>query len=504
MRQGKGISRRKFLIGTAGAAVLTGAGAGMLPSHGPSNTSSLAGSGPMIAKETREVPEMPNIILFHVDNLGLGEPGCYGGGALRGAETRRIDQFASEGLKLLNYNVEAQCTPTRSALMTGRYSIRSGNHTVALAGQGDGLVAWERTMGDILSDAGYATACLGKWHIGAEDGRWPTDHGFDEWYGIAHSYDECLWPDDPWYDAARDPVSYVLESRKGTSPKQVEQLTVEVRRNIDTEYQRRALDFVMRNVDNGTPFFLYYNHSMMHLPTVPRDEFKGSSGNGDFADCLLQLDHDFGALLDHVDELGIADSTVVIFAGDNGPEEMLPWRGTPGFFEGSYFTSSEGGIRTPCLIRWPGVMPAGQHSNEIVHVTDMFATLVNWAGGQVPADRVIDGIDQTPFFLAEQEESNREGFIFWVGERMHGAKWRNFKLRLVDQKYYFDPAPPLGFAHLQNLAVDPKEREPINYPYLHTWTVAHFARMLKEFQASVEKEPLIPAGAPLDYVPKAG
>ena len=156
----------------------------------------------------------PNIIYFHIDNLGQGELGCYGGGMLRGADTRRIDHFASQGMRLTHFVVEAQCTPTRSALMTGRYSIRSGNHTVALAGSEGGLVAWERTMGDILSEAGYATCCMGKWHIGAEDGRWPTDHGFDEWYGPAHSYDECLWADDPLYDPKRDPVSYMYEGRK--------------------------------------------------------------------------------------------------------------------------------------------------------------------------------------------------------------------------------------------------------------------------------------------------
>src|SRR5579884_4114424 len=125
----------------------------------------------------------PNILYFHVDNLGLGELGCYGGGPLRGADTRRIAAFAAEGIRLTHFVVEPQCTPTRSALMTGRYPIRSGNHTIALGGNDGGLVAWERTIGEILSDAGYATACYGKWHIGAEAGRWPTDHGFDEFYG---------------------------------------------------------------------------------------------------------------------------------------------------------------------------------------------------------------------------------------------------------------------------------------------------------------------------------
>ena len=139
----------------------------------------------------------PNIVFFHVDNLGYGELGCYGGGVLRGAATARIDAFAREGLQLLNYAPEAQCTPSRSALLTGRYAIRSGNHTAAGAGSEGGLVAWEQTMGDLFSGAGYATMCMGKWHVGAEEGRWPTDHGFDEWYGPPHSYDEAFWETTP-------------------------------------------------------------------------------------------------------------------------------------------------------------------------------------------------------------------------------------------------------------------------------------------------------------------
>src|SRR3954465_3014383 len=151
----------------------------------------------------------PNVVYFLVDNLGMGELSSYSGGPLRGTSTPRIDALAQEGMRLLNFAPETQCTPSRSALMTGRYSIRSGNQTVALAGSQGGLVKWERTMGDIFSDAGYATAVVGKWHIGDSAGRWPTDHGFDEWYGIPRSYDEALWPSDPWYDPKRDPVTRV-------------------------------------------------------------------------------------------------------------------------------------------------------------------------------------------------------------------------------------------------------------------------------------------------------
>lgn len=416
----------------------------------------------MFATSSGAQAKKPNVVYFLVDNLGMGELSAYSGGPYRGVYTTRIDAFAKEGMMLLNFAPEAQCTPTRSALMTGRYSIRSGNQTVALAGSHSGLVKWERTLGDIFSDAGYATAIVGKWHIGDAPGRWPTDHGFDEWYGIPHSYDESLWPDDPWYDPKRDGMTRVLEGRKGQPVHELEQLTVEVRRNIDVEYMKRAESFLKRSTEAGKPFFLYFDHSMMHLPTIPRAEFKGKTGRGEWADSLLELDTDFGTLLDYLNSLGAAGNTIIIFSGDNGPEEAEPWRGTAGYFEGSYFTGMEGSLRTPAIVRYPGHVPAGQKSNDIVHVTDMFTTLLLWAG--------LEG--------------------------------RNFKLVMVEQRTLTDPALPLPNPHLINLDTDPKEREPVDYPYLHTWVGVHIAKILQDYQESVKRESLIPVGAPLDFVPK--
>lgn len=444
----------------------------------------------------------PNIVYFLVDNLGYGELGCYGGGILRGADTKRIDGFAAEGMKLLNFAPEAQCSPSRAALMTGRYAVRSGNHTVALPGDEGGLVAWERTMGDVLSTHGYATACVGKWHIGASDGRWPTDHGFDEWFGIPRTWDECMWPEDPWYEPGRDGVTNVLQSRKGEKAELLQQLTLDVRRDIDAEFLARGKSFMKRSVDAGKPFFLYFNHSLMHLPTIPRVEFKGKSRQGEWADCLLELDADFGALLDYLVELGVEKDTIVVFSGDNGPEEMEPWRGHPGFFDGSYFTGMEGSLRTPCLVRYPGHVPSGRQSNEIVHITDMFTTLLRWAGAEIPSDREIDGVDQRAFLEGKQEPSAREGFPYWMGETLYGVKWHDFKLVMYLQGTMLEPSLKLATPHIVNLVVDPKERNAIDMPYIHSWTAVHFGKILKEFAASVRREPLIPAGSPLDHVPK--
>ncbi|HRW91205.1 MAG TPA: arylsulfatase [Flavobacteriales bacterium] len=454
-----------------------------------------------LATSLAQAQSKPNVVYFLVDNLGLGEIGCYDGGITRGAGTPRIDRLAEEGMQLWNFAPETQCTPSRSALMTGRYSIRSGTHTVALAGDGGGLVAWERTMAEVFSDNGYATSCVGKWHIGASDGRWPTDNGFDEWYGPAHSYDEALWVEDPWYDPERDPKSYMYEGVKGGTTKETVQLTREVKRDLDLEYLERSKAFIERSVADDRPFFLYFNYTLMHMPNDPRPEFKGRSGHGDWADCIMQLDADFGRLLDLLEEAGVAENTIVVFSGDNGPEYMEPWRGDAGRFVGSYFTGMEGSLRTPCIIRYPGVVPAHVESNEVVHITDMYTTLINWTGASVPKDRVIDGLDQRAFLEGRQPNSAREGFPYWMGETMYGVKWQNFKVVFVAKESFAAPEKKLATPWVINLDVDPKEEKPYNYPYLHTWTMAHVGRILNEFGTSVEKEPLIPAGAALDHVP---
>jgi arylsulfatase len=366
------------------------------------------------------------------------------------------------------------------------------------------LVAWERTIADVLSEAGYATACFGKWHLGAEDGRWPTDHGFDEWYGPPRSYDESRWDDNPWYRPDRDLRSYMHEGTREAGVRQLdnEPLTMERRRVVDVEYKRRATVFLEKSVAERRPFYLYFNHSLLHVPTVPRDEFQGATGNGDWADCLAELDHDFGELLDTLDELGVAGETIVVFAGDNGAENLLIARGSAGVFAGSYFTSSEGGLRTPCLIRWPGEIVPERASNEIVHQTDMFTTLLAWAACPIPDDREIDGVDQRAFFAGSQATSNREGCLVWVTDVLHAVKWQNFKVAYVRHRYSDEAPQVMATPVVTNLLTDPKERESWPVTQAYNWVHAHAQRLRKAYERSILREPLIPAGAPIDYVPK--
>jgi arylsulfatase A-like enzyme len=442
-----------------------------------------------------------NVVLILMDNLGYGEPGCYGGGILRGAPTPRIDGLAAEGTRFLNFNVEAQCTPTRSALLTGRFAIRSGTHTVPIGGLPEGLTRWEITLAELFSGRGYATAHYGKWHLGSRDGRLPNDQGFDEWYGIPRSTDESMWPSrcKDFWDPEVAPPEYIMEGRKGEKSRNVKVYDEEQRRLIDAELTRRSVDFMRRQAEAGKPFFLYLPYTLVHMPALPNPAFAGKTGNGDWADCLAEMDHHVGRILDAVKELGLEEDTIVIFASDNGPEANFPWRGWGGPWRGTYFTAMEGSLRAPCIIRWPGRVPAGRVTNEIVHVVDLYTTLAGVAGAQVPTDRPVDGVDQLEFFLGKRENSSREGFPAFVSDRLQAVKWRNWKIHLYWQVEMYDVPEKLPLGRVFNLLTDPKEERSVAIPT--SWVAYPAERIVTELEASFKKYPPIPPGTPDPYRP---
>ena len=460
--------------------------------------------------------DRPNILLILLDNTGWSDFGCYGGGALRGAPSPRIDKLASEGILLQNFNTEPQCTPSRSALMTGRHAIRSGTQSVPVGLPYYGLVPWEITIAELLSDAGYSTGIFGKWHLGKTPGRFPTDQGFDEWYGIPNSTDECLWvspeltASNPNSRDMRDSipaheVPWIMEGSKGESPRKLKIYDVEQRRLIDAELTRRAIDFMKRSSKAGKPFFAYLPLTAMHYPTFPHPEFASSTGHGDYADMLVQTDHYLGQMVDALENLGVEDNTIVIFAADNGAEDpenggglMSGWTGP---WAGTYFTALEGGLRAPCVIRWPGRIPAGRRSNEIVHIVDLFPTLANMAGLDAPTDRPMDGVDQSDFLLGESEKSNREGFAIFVGETLYGAKWRNWKVHLVWQETKYSTQQAFSTVpKVVDLVTDPREERNVAQPY-NTWLQYPVTKLLVGFQQSMIKYPNVPTGAPDSYSP---
>ena len=441
--------------------------------------------------------QKPNIVFILTDNLGYGEVGAYGGGETRGAATPNIDSIAREGFRFLNMNMETQCTPSRASLITGRFSIRSGTYAVPFGGVPDGLTQWEVTVAESLSDAGYGTALFGKWHLGSYDGRLPNDQGFDEWYGIPRTTDEALWPSHPQYKPSIAPPEQIMEGRKGEKSRALKVYDLEQRRLIDAEITRRSVGFIERSVQARKPFFVFVALTQPHLPSLPNPAFAGKTGNGNWADMLTEMDHNVGQLLEIIDKLGIRDNTIVIFTSDNGAEFIQPWDGWAGPWRGQYFTALEGGIRVPFMIRWPGKVPAGRVSNEIVHGVDLFPTLAKIAGAKVPNDRAIDGIDQSDFFLGISEKSNREGFPIWGADRLQAVKWRNWKLHFYRQDTMFDPPVKYPVPAIYNLYTDPREEKPT----VDTWVVHPMLKIVAEFEQSLKKYPLIPMGTPDPYRP---
>jgi arylsulfatase len=441
----------------------------------------------------------PNILLIMVDNLGYGELGVYGGGELRGAPTPRIDQFAAEGMRLTNFNVEPQCTPSRSALMTGRHPIRSGT-TKVVWGMLYGMTQWEKTIAELMSDAGYVTGMFGKWHLGDTKGRFPTDQGFDEWYGIANTTDESQYSSQFQYDSEVGLKPFIQEAGRGEEPKAVEPYDLTVRRRIDTELTRRAIDFMQRQTKLGKPFFAFVPLTQVHLPTIPHPDFAGKTGNGDFADSVVEMDHHVGEMLDTVDKLGISDKTIVIFASDNGPEEVAAYRGTAGYWRGHYFTALEGSLRAPFIIRWPSKVPAGKVTNEMVHITDLLPTFAGIGGYDVPSDRIIDGVDQSDLFFNKNGRSKREGFPVYNGDDLFAYKWRNWKVHFVELNSMFGAPQKLNVPRIYNVMRDPKEVRDIAPE--STWTLPVVLSRVVDFQKTLVAEPPIRLGTPDPYIPK--
>lgn len=452
--------------------------------------------GPAALAQAQEAK--PNIVYVMVDNYGWGEPGVYGGGVLRGAPTPRIDQLASEGVRLLNFNVESQCVPSRSALLTGRHPIRSGT-TKVVWGMLYGLVQWERTIAELLSEQGYATALYGKWHLGDTKGRFPTDQGFDEWYGIPNTSDEAEYSTQFQYDSKVGTKPVIMESVKGQEPKEVKAYDIQARREIDAELVRRTIDFMTRSKNANKPFFALVSLTQPHLPTLPHPDFDGKTGNGNYADVLVEVDHRTGQLMDAVDQLGIRDNTIFIFTSDNGPERTRPWQGYAGIWRGQYFTALEGSLRVPFIMRWPGKVPAGRISNEIVHIVDMLPTFARLAGAQIPTDRKIDGMDQLDFLVGKQETSNRDGFPAYNGDDMYAYKWRNWKVHFIELNNMYDVPKKLNVPQLYHLIKDPKEEFDIVGE--STWVLPVVTKKMIEFNRSLADEPPIKLGTPDPYIP---
>jgi arylsulfatase len=397
-------------------------------------------------------------------------------------------------------------------------SIRSGLSLVAVAGSPISLPATEITMAEMLREAGYATAMFGKWHLGSQPHSQPQNKGFDEFYGIP--------PGDTWdaflmipqgrqtksLDIPLDRGPQIVEAKRGESLKTVKPYTEEVRRAIDWELAERGVDFMTRQKSAGKPFFLYLPISRTHFPNLPSKRFEGQSRIGQFGDSLMEGDAIVGRMLNALKELGAENDTIVVFASDNGPQGEvvrefggdMPDMGSSGPFRGELGDVSEGSIRTAAMIRWPGqIRPRSSYA--MVSIMDFFPTFARLAGGKVPDDRPIDGIDQTELVLGRSDAGRRDALLTFVGPDLVAARWKQFRT------YFADVAPARsgwggshllpgtgssaaqlnGYPKVFNIESDPREEH--NIGALYEWVIAPTLKVVEEYKATLRRYPNPPA-----------
>ena len=302
----------------------------------------------------------------------------------------------------------------------------------------------------------------------------------------------------PSYVPGQTEIPHIWEGKAGEAARKVKPFDLDTRRTVDREAAERGVAFMERNARANLPFFLYYPITQIHFPTLAHPDFAGKSGAGDIGDAMADLDHNVGLIMDAIKRLNIDNNTIVLWCTDNGAEIRRPWRGSSGPWSGFYNSVMEGGIRTPCVIRWPGRIPAGQVSNEIVHEIDLLPTLAAAAGAEVPKDRAIDGVNQLPFLEGKQKNSNRESVLFHTGgTQVAAVKWKDWKFH-----YNFQPEPGMAVPPLMrlfNLRSDPKEESDIKDS--NPWAISVMDKLIADFRATTAQYPHVPPNAPDPYTP---
>ena len=408
----------------------------------------------------------PNIVFILCDNVGWGDFSCYGGNV----PSPRIDKLASEGVRFNNYTVESQCTPTRTAIMTGRQSVRCGTYTV-VPGQGkNGLAPWEYTIAELLSEAGYATSLFGKWRLGDTEGRLPNDQGFDEWWGYRNSADEAGYSSYAQFRALAKAKGIetpkIWQGKKGQTSTAVRELDMEVRPLLDELIVGKATDFIERCAKGDKPFFTYVALSHIHPPEKAHPDFDQTDPTrlGLYADLLAEMDHRVGQIVDCVEAAGIADGTIIVFSSDNAAVAVpaFGFGGSNGPWRGNFSTPpTEGSMRTAAMVRWPGTTPAGVVGQEMLSARDWYKTFAALAGASdnVPADRPVDGVDASASLLGESEHTGRDALLFFGPDgSLMSIKCGDVKVRLRYCEGFDKPIVQPAVPMLFDLGSDPGEK----------------------------------------------
>lgn len=390
---------------------------------------------------------LPNVVLIYADDLGYGDLSCYGATAHK---TPRLDRMAAEGVRFTKFFVPTPyCAPSRCSLLTGRYPFRSGMvfNPAPDANINDvGLPAEELTIAEVLKPLGYATKCIGKWHLGHTEKYLPRTQGFDEYYGILYSND-------------MRPVQILEDDKVSVYP--VNQT------GITRDYTDRAIEFVERN--QNKPFFLYLPHAMPHKPLATSEEFYTPETKGDlYSDVIRELDYECGRLFDAIKRLGLDENTLVIFASDNGPW----YGGSTGGLRGMKASSFDGGLQVPFIARWPGKIGAGRTCKQNAGVIDVLPTICRLAGAKLPDDRVMDGKDIWPLMTEDGATSPHEALFSMSAAQLATVRSGQWKLHVLQPtmghpyqepdkaKEWVDPRGPDGLTLMAQF----EQPNPNHYP----------------------------------------
>lgn len=450
----------------------------------------------------------PNILVIFGDDIGWFNTSAYNRGMM-GYQTPNIDRIAKEGVLFTDYYAENSCTAGRAAFITGQSPFRTGLTKVGLPGADLGLRPEDPTIAELLKPLGYATGQFGKNHLGDKDEFLPTNHGFDEFFGNLYHLNAEEEPENPDYPKdskfrERYGPRGVLHSYADGRIENTGALNTKRMETVDQEFLDASLNFIDKAHEQGKPFFVWFNSTRMHIFTHLKLESQGVTGQGIEADGMVEHDGHVGQLLKKLDDLGITDNTIVIYTTDNGAEVFgWPDGGTTPF-HGEKDTDWEGGFRVPAVIRWPGHIPVGMVSNEIVSGQDWLPTLLAAAGESGVKDKLLngykagkktfkvhlDGYNLLPYLTGAEKESPRKEFFYFTDDGDLGAlRYEGWKVIFLEEKaqsldVWFRPLEALRAPRILNLRQDPFERaldESINYG---DW-VAHHMFLLVPAQALV-------------------
>jgi len=411
-------------------------------------------------------PRTPNIILILCDDLGYGDLGCYGSKI----RTPNLDRLAAEGVRFTNFcSADPVCSPSRAALLTGRYPTRVGVPRVLFPQDQDGLNLDEVTLANVLKNRGYRTMCIGKWHLGRPDRYLPTSRGFDEYFGIPYSND-------------MNPRVLMHNTGVIEEPATLETLT--------QRYTAQATRFIKGA--QGSPFFLYMPHTFPHIPLAASPKFRGKSPLGLYGDVVEEVDWSVGEVAGAVRQSGLENDTLILFSSDNGPWYL----GSPGKLRGRKDTTYEGGIREPFLARWPGRIPAGHTCDALASMMDIFPTAAHLCGAVLPP-KPLDGIDIWPLLSGGKQSIERPPLLYFANWDLQCARWMNWKLHIARHNTApYTPSPPGGRhsyllprPELYNLADDPDESYDVapEHPEVVRRIQGQIVAMLKGFPEPVQR-----------------